>query len=67
MNSGNREDTGGVDMRIFSGVWKTRENEKTGNGDNSEFRTGRNHSSNLTSTLSSTVPSILKGMRAPSN
>lgn len=35
--TGNREVTGDIDKRIFSGALRTRENEKRGNRDNSEF------------------------------
>lgn len=64
---GNREVIGDIDMRIFSGAWRTRENEEKGSGGNSKFWAGRNHSSNLTPTLTITVPSILKDVRAPNS
>lgn len=69
MNSeiGNQEVTGDINTRIFSGVWRTRENEKRGSADNSKLWAGTNHSSNLTSTSPITVLRVLKDMRAPNN
>lgn len=60
----NREVMGDKDKRIFRGALRTRQ-KKSRSEDTSEFLAGRNHPSNLTSTLPITVASMLRTRGPP--